>query len=334
MKQSIKFQRVSLFRRICSIIFDGIIAASLFVLIFAFASQPIVSNSTDYDQVYEKYNNKLVESSLYVYYEENQAVSIISSNYDESLNKFCVYLEENDVKVYYKEDEKPFNFERYYQLKYEVSNINPEYEGEPLFIYNEESDSFIDNVYEMDSNNNLTSVVDTTKSSNVRSFYQGIVDDLSSDLLEQEEILGYTQKLTAYTMLMFFIAIIPSVIILYLIVPLITHDGTTIGKKMLQMRVINAKNGKNASKMQLLIRFTFFALINVVLGIFTYGLSIIISIFMMFAYKTRQTIHDVIAGTIVVRNQFGEQEKVSDSEIITIVFDDGIEDISLKDKGE
>ena len=179
MKQSIKFQRVSLFRRICSIIFDGIIAVSLFVLIFAFASQPIVSNSTDYDQIYEKYNNKLAESSLYVYYEENQAVSVISSNHDENLNKFCVYLEENDVKVYYKEDKTPFNFERYYQLKYEVSNINPEYEGEPLFIYNEESDSFIDNVYEMDSNNNLTSVVDTTKSSNVRSFYQGIVDDLS-----------------------------------------------------------------------------------------------------------------------------------------------------------
>ena len=116
MKQTIKFQRVSLFRRICSIIFDGIIAVSLFVIIFAFASQPIISSSTDYDQIYEKYNKKLEESSLYVYYEENQAVSVISSNHDENIVKFCLYLEENNVVVKYKDDENPFNYERYYQL--------------------------------------------------------------------------------------------------------------------------------------------------------------------------------------------------------------------------
>ena len=45
---------------------------------------------------------------------------------------------------------------------------------------------------------------------------------------------------------------------------------------------------------------------------------------MMFVYKTRQTIHDVISGTMVVRNNFGEQENVNNEDIISITYDDGV----------
>ena len=51
----------------------------------------------------------------------------------------------------------------------------------------------------------------------------------------------------------------------------------------------------------------------------------------MFMNKNRQTIHDVIAGTIVVCSNFGEREKVDQNEIIEITFDDGKEDIESKD---
>ena len=125
---------------------------------------------------------------------------------------------------------------------------------------------------------------------------------------------------------MFFIAIIPTVLVIYLLIPLLNKDGTTIGKKMLQMRVIDSKTGKNASKFQLLIRFTFFALINVVLGYFTYSISIFISILMMFFNKQRQTIHDVVSSTMIVCNSFGEQEKVNEEDVIKITYDDGIEE--------
>ena len=55
---------------------------------------------------------------------------------------------------------------------------------------------------------------------------------------------------------------------------------------------------------------------------------------MMFIYKTRQTIHDVISNTMVVCNRFSEQDKVSDSEIILISYDDGIEEENEIEKGE
>lgn len=324
MKQTVKFQRVSLFRRICSIIFDGIIAVCLFVLLFACVGHPIVSSTTSYNETYEKYNNFLTSTSLYIYYEENDAVSIITNDHDKRITEFCVYLENNNLEVKYKDDNVSFSSERYYQIKYENSNINPNLEGEPLFIYDKEKDIYSDNIYVIDKDGNITNEVDSDKSVKVRTFYQNIVNDLAEKVLNFELVKEYTQKLTALTLLMFFISIIPTILVIYLLIPMITHDGTTIGKKMLQMRVIDAKNGQNAKKFQLFVRFTFFTLINVVLGIFTYGLSIIISIFMMFVYKTRQTIHDVISGTMVVRNNFGEQENVNNEDIISITYDDGV----------
>ena len=96
MKQTIKFQRVSLFRRICSILFDGIIAVCLFVLLFACVGQPIVSSVTNYNETYKKYNNELVATNLYVYYEENDAVSVISNNHNKKINDFCIYLKNNN----------------------------------------------------------------------------------------------------------------------------------------------------------------------------------------------------------------------------------------------
>ena len=313
MKQTIKFQRVSLFRRICSIIFDGIIAVCLFVILFAFVSQPIISSTTSYDETYEKYNNELVSTHLYLYYEENQAVSLISGNYDKYLLEF------------YNDNDFNYDYEDYYELKYEKSNINPSLDSKevPLFIYDEDNDTFLENVYVLDKDGNFTSEIDEEKKIKVNEFYKNLLNELNAKILNQEKILEYTQKLTALTMLMFFIAIIPTIIILYLLIPLLIKDGTTMGKKMLQMRVIDAKSGKDASKFQLLIRFVFFALINVVLGIFTYGLTIVFSIIMMFIFKTRQTLHDLVSGTMVVCNSFSESEKISQNEIIEITFDDG-----------
>ena len=319
MKQTIKFQRVSLFRRICSIIFDGIIAVCLFVVLIACVSQPIISETTDYNQVYEKYNEELLSTHLYLYYEENEAVSLISSNYDDKLTKF------------YNENKLGYTSEDYYKVKYLVSDINPENQGDILFIYDKEKDVFNENVYKVDQNGNYTTEIDSEKQTKIKTFYQEHVSKLSEEILNQEVVLGYTQKLTAYTILMFLIAVIPAILILYLLIPMVIRDGTTMGKKMLQMRVIDAKSGNDATKLQQFMRFVFFVLINVMLGIFTYGLSIFASIIMMFMNKNRQTIHDVIAGTIVVCNNFGEKEKVDPNDIIEIVFDDGKEDVESKD---
>lgn len=323
MKQTIKFQRVSLFRRICSIIFDGIIAVCLFVVLLACVSQPIITETTDYNQIYEKYNEELMSTHLYLYYEENDAVSLISSNFDDKLTKF------------YNEEKLGYTSEDYYKVKYLVSDIYPENEGDILFIYNKDTDVFTENIYKVDQDGNFTTEIDSKKQALVKTFYQEHVNKLAQEVLNQEVVLGYTQKLTAYTILMFLIAVIPAILILYLLVPMLIKDGTTMGKKMLQMRVIDAKTGKDATKFQQFIRFVFFALINVMLGIFTYGLSIFVSIIMIFMSKNRQTIHDVIAGTFVVCSNFGEREKVDQNEIIEITFDDGKEDVeSLDSKKE
>lgn len=325
MKQTLKFQKVSIFRRICSILFDAIVCISIFFILQAFVVQPIFNSTTDYYQKYEKYCDVMEDTNLYIYYEEVQGVSVISTNYDKHLTDF--YNSEYATKLGY-------NSETYYKIKWENCDRYPDIKDKtPIFIYTDEGneEKFIENVYVLDSNGNLTTTIDENKQIAVDNFYYELVNKLINELQNIEEIKELTSIITAYTMLFFIVALIPAVLITYLVMPMIFKDGTTLGKKMLQMRVIDSKTGKNAKKFQLFFRFTFFALVQVVLGIGTYGIIPLISIAMIFINKNRQTIHDLTSSTLVVCNTYGEKQEVKESEIIEIVIDDGKDD---EERGE
>lgn len=82
MVQSVKYQKSSLFRRICGVLFDAIILISAFFVILSVIVQPIITSATDYEKKYQEYCDELVSTNLYLYYEEINGVSMISSNYD------------------------------------------------------------------------------------------------------------------------------------------------------------------------------------------------------------------------------------------------------------
>ena len=125
-------------------------------------------------------------------------------------------------------------------------------------------------------------------------------------------------------MLFYILALIPSILIVYLLIPMLFKDGTTLGKKMLQMKIVDAKTGRNPTKFQLFVRFVFFAFLQIVLGIFTYGMIPVISIIIIFVNKKRQTVHDLIASTLIVCNNYSEESNRAKEDIIEIVYDDGI----------
>ena len=326
MKQSIKFQRVSLFRRICSIIFDAILCISIFFVIQAFAVQPIFESTTDYYQKYQEYCDTMEDTHLYIYYEEIQGVSVINSNFDKHLTDF--YSGKFAQQLGY-------DYQTYYGLKWEKSDLNPENkDNEFLFVHTEENGQNIlkENIYKVDSNGEFTNEIDELKKENVDKFYADIINKLIVEITTIDDVEELIATISAYTMLFYILAFIPAVLITYLLFPMIFKDGSTLGKKMMQMCVIDAKSGKNANKFSLFVRFTFFALLQIVLGLFTYGIIPMISIAMIFMNKNRQTIHDLISSTIVVKNSYGENDKVSDSEIIEIIYDDGVE--NLENSGE
>lgn len=320
MKQSFKFQRVSLFRRVCSIIFDAILCISIFFVLQAFVVQPIFESTTNYYQKYEEYCDVLEDTGLYIYYEEVDGVSIINSKFDERLTAF--YSSDYAKQLGY-------DAETYYKLKWENCDRYPYLEDKtPLFIYSEENgvEKFTDNIYKKDASGEFTTEIDTAKQEKVDAFYAQIVNSLIGELNKIEKIDKLTQEISAFTMLFYILALIPSIIVTYLVFPLVFKDGTTIGKKMLQMRIIDSKSGKNAKKLQLFIRFVYFAVIQIVLGILSYGMVNVISILMIFFNKKRQTIHDMISSTLIVCNSYGEKNEVSKEDVIEIVYDDGKEE--------
>ena len=319
MKQTIKFQRVSLFRRVCSIFFDFILCVSIFFVIQAFVVQPIFEKSTDYYEKYQRYNDILEETGLYIYYEEVDGVSIVNSNYDKHLQDF---YNSNYAK------ELGYDSETYYKIKWENCDRNSlrEPSTEPLFIYSEdgENEYFTDNIYKVDTSGNYTTEIDSTKKEIVDKIYVDLVNEIVGKIQNIKEVKELTQKITAYTMLFYILALIPSILIVYLLIPMLFKDGTTLGKKMLQMKIVDAKTGRNPTKFQLFVRFVFFAFLQIVLGIFTYGMIPVISIIIIFVNKKRQTIHDLIASTLIVCNNYSEESNRAKEDIIEIVYDDGI----------
>lgn len=327
MKQTIKFQRVSLLRRICSIIFDLIICLSATVLIQSFIVQPIFKETTDYYEKYEKYCEMMEDTGLYLYYEEVDGVSIINTKYDEHLTNF--YNEEN---TYAKA--LGYNEETYLEIKKENSDNNPNRDPlkEPIFLYVEKQGTYVyvENIYDLglenkinfNSEGNITNTIDESKQNKVNLFYSELVYKLVEEIQTIEEVEGVLMEVTAYTLLFWISSFIPSVLVFYLVLPMVFKDRTTLGKKLLQMRVIDSVTGKNASRFQTFMRFTFFALLQIALGIMSFGLIPLISVVMIFISKKRQTIHDMISKTMVISSA-PIAENVNEKELIVITYDNG-----------
>ena len=107
------------------------------------------------------------------------------------------------------------------------------------------------------------------------------------------------------------IAVIPFIIdlgIVYFLFPLIFKNGETLGKLTTQLAIVN-KNGYAVTKPQILLRSLFFAveisLFTFVVGIgftsiATLGVGVLILTIIALVNKDHRTLHDFVAGTMVV----------------------------------
>ncbi|MDD6301794.1 MAG: RDD family protein [Bacillales bacterium] len=320
MINTIHYQKSSIFRRIAASIFDFIVLISLFFLLESLVVTPIIKKTTDYNAKYQEYCSSLEATHLFKYYKEYDSVTLISSNYDEQLTLF------------YKENFIGHNIEEYYTIKYENSDVFTNENGEklqlPLFIYISDTE-YSENKYQQDSEGNFIvdsdgkKLIDAKKQEELKTFYSELVNKLANEYCEQEEITNLTMHLSALTMLSYLISIVPSYLFVYLLFPLVFKDGTTIGKKLLQMQVIDQKSGKLASRFQNFIRFTFNTLLSFILALFSYGITLLVSLIMLFATKNRQTLADFIAKTIVVKSNTSFNETEQEKDMISITFDDG-----------
>lgn len=318
MVQSVKYQKSSLFRRICGVLFDAIILISAFFVILSVIVQPIITSATDYEKKYQEYCDELVSTNLYLYYEEINGVSMISSNYDE---KLTIFYQNNEIGV---------TLEDYNKIKYEHSDQYVDENGEkleePYFILQEDK-TYVENIYDysVDGEGNQTKIENSKRKAALNKFYIQLVKENISKVEKIERIQVLTRHLSALETLSFLCSLIPAVLVTYLLFPMIFKDGNTLGKKILQMRVVDMTRGGNASKFKLFVRFIFSSLINLVFAYYSFGLTLIVQLIILIFSKNHQMLHDFISKTCVVRNQFSTSDKdIKPKDLVEIKYDDGV----------
>lgn len=314
MRQSVNLKRVSIFRRLCSMILDFIIFLSLFFITVSFVMTPIINNTTDYSTVSQNYQTRLTDTKLFTYYSENGTLSYQVSDYENNLK----YFYENSTNLTDSDELK---------TKYTASAFLELYRVKSDLYVDEDGNSLENPYFIFDAINGTYNHVtdeDGTMEANITSYFKTCLQTTAEEFLSKDTTINQlSTKLNSYLKLIYIVSAIPAALITFLLFPMVFSDGTTLGKKALQMRVVDAKTGLKASRFKLFIRFVFFALLCIVFGVFTFGISILIQIGIMVFSPKRQTVHDMIAGTLVVCNSYAEMRNDNPNDDIVITFDDG-----------
>ncbi|MEC1666831.1 MULTISPECIES: RDD family protein [Bacillus] len=104
--------------------------------------------------------------------------------------------------------------------------------------------------------------------------------------------------------------IISLVILLYSILLPVFWQGYLIGKRICGIRIVK-KDGSQVGLVTMIMRVIIAALVY---GI-TFGLGLIVSLFMIGLREDKRTLHDFIAGTYVTYAAPGEEELYTDEQI-------------------
>lgn len=303
MKQTITFQRASIFRRICSALFDFIIFFVLLMLTQAYVFAPIISSVSDYNVKYQEYYNACLDSKLYMPVDDQNVKYIYEDK------QFIDYYMVNNIGLTLDD----YNKAKKEATPYTVNNV--EY---PLFIESPiGSGTYIENVTDDNAvNEQLNYKRD--------SFYLQHASDIYVKFVNHEnnkDFAALATYLSGLISLSYIFALIFSTLFTYLLFPMIFKDRATLGKKMFHFTLISLKDAKTASRFQVFARFVYFAITSVVFGILTFGLAPFISLLIIPVTSKRQTLHDLMARTAVVNNSLNTGDE---RDLFSYEIDDGL----------
>lgn len=277
--------------RLFSFFFD-FMCMVIFALLAVFAMQAIMNNVPYYKSANQTLNKLQLESGLYVerkdgttklmceYYrvEKEEQYEEYNKMFDEALTAFY-----KNPKFFDQTDPKSGIY------LYNIQKI-PEGESESkLFIYEDETKTTI--VEKVDAKKNL-----------LNDFYTQVMSEKAvAYVVNNNEYVASTKTITlTFIFVILLIPIVLSVFIFELVFPLIFKRGRkTLGKLIFKIAVVDNR-GLSASLPRFLARFGLFFIVEVILGIVTFAIPLIVSFTMMVFSKRNQSFHDYVAGTIVV----------------------------------
>lgn len=277
--------------RLFSFLFD-LMCMVILALLGVFAMQAIMNNTPYYKNANQTLNRLQLESGLYVerkdgttklmceYYkvEKQEQYNEYNKMFDDALTAFY-----KNPQFFDQEDPKSGIY-LYNTLKI------PEGQSESkLFIYEDESKTVI--VEKPDAAKNL-----------LNDFYTQVMSEKAvAYVVNNLEYVEATKTITlTFIFVILLVPVVLSVFIFELIIPLCLRRGRkTLGKLIFKIAVVDNR-GLSAPLLRFLARFSLFFVVEVILGIVTFAIPLIVSFTMMVFSKKNQSFHDYVAGTYVV----------------------------------
>lgn len=297
--KSIVLAKIS--KRIFSAIIDLLLMLSISLVLFFTAVFPATFDKTTYVNNLNESANLYLASELYLSL-NNQLYLKTSLNYPKTVEAFISY-EYVSSGTTYKIECMSSLFEFYTENmdEYELRNINVEnFKKDVLNIGSEKSNI---KSFDIDSDDKITiEMIDATKESTTVSFLNDTYADATENVTsfyKIKEISDANSKIMLYGVL--FIIPIFAVIsfILYALIPMLSPNGETIGKRIFGIGVLT-KDGYTLPKGWYITRWLSLFIIEFVLGIATAGGLFLISYIMFVFDKKRRCIHDKLSNSVVI----------------------------------
>lgn len=263
-------------RRLLAFLTDIFLLLLLFLSFNQFVYTPIFENNSTLNQNVELYRNRLKDSNLYTT-DNTTSVPFKITDLKNKMNKND-YIDKLDdsIELFYT------NFSNEY-IKIELYN-------------NSKIDS---NLFTINNGEFLRK--DIISNDTYISFFESEYDKAVNLMNKYDDVvLNNASQINKYFVTIISLSLLTSILILYLIFPLIFKDGETIGKKLLGIGVVSLKDGFRIKVSQKIIRFMSFLIFEVILSVLLVGIPLIVSFSMMFFSKNNMTIHDQLAATICV----------------------------------
>ena len=277
--------------RLFAFLFD-LLCMSILGVLLVFATQAIMNNVPYYKEANQNINEIQLASGLYVERDDHTTKLMCDHYKIEKQEQYEEYNKKFDVALtYFYSNERFFDSGDPHSGLY-LYNIEKIPEGQndsKLFIYADESH---------------TSIEEKSDASKVDlyNFYCKIMSEKAVKyVINSDAYIKNSRTISlTFVFITLLIPILLSVLVFEFVMPLIFKRGRkTFGKLLFKLSVVDAR-GLNCSFWRFLARFSIFLILEVLVGIVSFAIPLIVSFSMMVFSKTSQAFHDYVSGTYVV----------------------------------
>lgn len=307
-------RKPKLIKRFAALVVDIMLWFLVSLMALSFVINPCVNSITNYEYKTNEYRKGMYEIGAYVYVEYK---TTSDSYYYEIIGDVTNTSYEN--LTYNEENTLGITMITTSNLKITVEQLD--YYVAMLYTNIGDIDSFKASKVDSELFDESGLPLESAKEEDLKNYYfdqyQKVFDSEKFKNYKDGYIYNLGDELNTIDIFKAYSSYFVSLIIFYLLIPMLSKKRQTLGKRILNLEVIDAKTGQNASKMQILIRFAAITLIEFFLSMILSGLlylPLLVSIIMMVITLNQSTIHDYISGTRVIEvvdNVYMNEEAVN-----------------------